>query len=202
VSQVGVAEEHAAARARQETRLRGELDRIDTAAAGLMTELARLGTDTSPASQAYRQRIQAHHADLHDQHTATQAQLDELAAAATPDQDPTLLDELPYLTAQLCDVPADLVAGLLDALDIQVLYRPELHQATIWATLTDTIPATITALLADPRTGTTQATPQPASPAPIPDLAQGPIWRKCSAIMETGRRGRAARRGAATRTGT
>jgi hypothetical protein len=105
-----------------------------------MTERARLGTDISPATQSYRQRIQDHHADLHDQHTATQAQLDELAATATPNQDPSLLDELPYLTSQLNDAPADLVAGLLDALDIQVLYRPEQHQATIWATLTDTTP--------------------------------------------------------------
>jgi hypothetical protein len=75
------------------------------------------------------------HVYLHDQRTATQAQLDELAAAI-PDQDPSLLDELPYLTSQLHKAPADLVAGLLDTPDIQVLYQPEQHQATILATLT------------------------------------------------------------------
>ena len=96
---------HAADRAKKEARLHAELDRIDTAQAGLMTELARLGTDTSPATQAYRERIQAHYAQLYTERTSTKAELDTLAAAATPDQDPTLLDELPYLAGQLTDAP-------------------------------------------------------------------------------------------------
>jgi hypothetical protein len=95
------------------------------------------------------------------------------SAAATPSQDSTLLDELPYLAGQLDNTPAGLLDSLLDALDIQVLYRPEQHQATIYATLTGTTPATITALLADPRTGITHTT-QPGTPAPNPELAQGP----------------------------
>jgi DNA invertase Pin-like site-specific DNA recombinase len=171
--------EHAETRARQQAHLTAELARIRTAMAGLMTELARLGADTSPATQDYRQRIQEHHADLHAQRTTAQAQLDELTAAAVPDQDPTLLDELPYLTSQLDDAPAHLVAALLDALDIQVLYRPEQQQATIWATLTDTTPATITALFNDPRIAATVPSPrQPAetsTPGLISDSAQGPI---------------------------
>jgi len=137
--------EQAAARERQQAHLNAELARVGTAQAGLLTELELLGSDTSPATQAYRQRIQARHAELHDDHARTQAQLDDLAAATTPDQDPALLDELPYLTSQLDDAPAELVEALIDALDIQILYRPEQHQATIWATLTDTTPATITA---------------------------------------------------------
>jgi hypothetical protein len=56
---------------------------------------------------------------------------------AIPDQDPSLPGELPYLTSQLHEAPADLAAGLPDALDIQVLYRPQQHQPTIRATLTD-----------------------------------------------------------------
>jgi len=55
----------------------------------------------------------------------------------------------------------------------------------MWATLTDP-PATITALLADPRTRTTPTTPQPASPAPTPDLAQGPMRSKLPMIMVSG----------------
>ena len=171
--------EHAAARQRQETRLRGELTRIATAQAGLLTELEQLGPDTSPATQAYRQRIRTRHAQLHDEHTAAQAQLDDLQAAATPDQDPALLDELPYLAAQLDQAPAGLLEALINALDIQILYRPEQHQATIWATLTDTTPATITALLHDPRVTATQPSPsqadQPTTPGPTSELAQGPI---------------------------
>jgi hypothetical protein len=141
-----------------------------------MTELARLGTDTRPATNAYRERIQDHHVELHDQRATIQAQLDDLAAAAIPEQDPTLLDELPYLTSQLTDAPADLVEALINALDIQILYRPEQHQATVWATLTDTTPATINALLADPRvTGRQTNTHHVGTPAPYSDLARGPM---------------------------
>ena len=172
--------EQAAARQRQETHLRAELARIATAQAGLFTELERLGADTTPATHAYRQRIQARHAELHDEHTRTQAQLvDDLAAAATPDQDPALLDELPYLAGQLTDAPAHLTEALINALDIPILYRPEQGQATIWATLTDTTPATITALLSDPRVAASQTSPQPSArpgiPVPNAELAQGPI---------------------------
>jgi hypothetical protein len=61
--------EHAAARAREHARLTAELARIDTAQAGLFTELEQLGADTSPATQAYRGRIRARHSDYHDQRT-------------------------------------------------------------------------------------------------------------------------------------
>ena len=180
--------EHAATRQRQEVHLRTELTRIATAQAGLLTELEQLGADTSPAIQAYRERIRTRHAQLHDEHTRTQAQLDDLTAAATPDQDPALLDELPYLASQLHDAPAALVEALINALDIQILYRPEQGQATIWATLTDTTPATITAILADPRVSASQPSPrpaaQPSTPGPMSELAQGPMWLKLPAIME------------------
>jgi hypothetical protein len=163
--------EQAAARERQEAQLRAELARIDTAQAGLLAGLEQLGADTSPAAKAYRERTFTRHAELHDQHATIQGQLDDLAAAATPDQDPTLLDELPYLASQLADAPADLVEALINALDIQVLYRPEQHQATVWATLTDTTPATITALLGDPRVDASQTNPShrpsPAPPSPV-----------------------------------
>ena len=170
--------EQAAARDRQHNRLTAELARITTAQAGLLTELERLGADTSPATQAYRERIRTRHAELHGEHTRTQAQLDDLTAAATPDQDPSLLDELPYLAGQLNDAPADLVEALINALDIQILYRPEQSQATICATLTDTTPTTIITLLNDPRVSASQNSPQPPepdAPAANAELAQGPI---------------------------
>ena len=165
-----------------------ELARIDTAQAGLLAGLEQLGADTSPAAKAYRERTFTRHAELHDQHTSIQAQLDELTATA-PDQDPALLDELPHLASQLADAPAALVEALLNALDIQVLYRPEQHQATSWATLTDTTPATITALLSDPRVTATQTSPQqpgpPSTPTPNSELAQGPIAAKTARDHET-----------------
>jgi hypothetical protein len=168
--------EQAAVRQRQHDRLTAELARIATAQAGLFTELERLGADTSPATQAYRQRIQARHAELHEEHARTQAQLDDLTAVAIPDQDPALLDELPYLASQLADAPADLIEALIGALDIQILYRPEQQQTTVWATLTDTTPATITALLSDPRVTAGQvASSRPYRPACRPPMQS---WHK------------------------
>jgi hypothetical protein len=94
-------------------------------------------------------------------------------------QDLGLLDELPYLVSQLADAPAGLIEALIDALYIQILYRPEQQQTTIWATLTDTTPTTITALLSDPRVTAGQSASQPSVPASMPapnaELAQGPI---------------------------
>jgi hypothetical protein len=165
--------EHAAARAREHARLTAELDRITTAQDGLLTELEQLGGDKSPATQAYRERIRARNNDYHDQRTTTQAQLDALNAAAAPRDDPGLLDELPYLSATLASAPVPLIEDLLTALDLQVLYRPEQGQATIWATLTDTTPQTVNALLNDPRASL--ATPGPQPPAgPVADLTQDP----------------------------
>jgi hypothetical protein len=164
--------EHAAARAREHARLTAEITRIDTAQAGLLTELEQLGSDKSPATQAYRERIRARNAEYHDQRTATQAQLDTLNAAAAPQDDPALLDELPHLTATLAGAPVPLIEDLLTALDLQVLYRPEQGQATIWATLTDTTPQTINALINDPRTSTTLPGLHPAGP--FADLPQDP----------------------------
>jgi len=106
----------ARARARQEAHLHAELARIATAQVVLLTELEQLGADTSHATQAYRARICCRHAELHDEHTRTRAQLDGLASAATPDQDPGLPDELPYLAGQLDHAPADLAEALVSAL--------------------------------------------------------------------------------------
>lgn len=142
----------------------------------------------TPAAQAYRDRHFTRHAELHDQRTTIQAQLNDLTAAATPDQDPALLDEPPYLAGQLHDAPAALIEALLTALDIQVLYRPEQQQATIWATFTDTTPATITALLQDP--ASPRATPPPSHlpspppPAPISESAQRPMAPFLATIMK------------------
>jgi hypothetical protein len=165
--------EHAAARAREHTRLTAELDRITTAQDGLLTELEQLGGDKSPATQAYRERIRARNSDYHDQRTTIQAQLDALNAAGTPRDDPGLLDELPYLPVTLAGAPVPLIEALLTALNLQVLYRPEQGQATIWATLTDTTPQTLNALLNDPRASTTTPVPQSLA-GPFADLPQDP----------------------------
>jgi hypothetical protein len=101
--------------------------------------------------------------------TSSISQLADLETAATSDYDPSLLDELPYLPGILASAPEPLIENLLAALDLQCLYRKDKNQVTIWVTITDSTPATIAALLADPRTDSehpgpsrrTQTTPPP-----------------------------------------
>jgi hypothetical protein len=74
--------------------------------------------------------------------------------------------------------PARIREALLTAFDIQALYRSDMHQVTIWATLTSDTPRTITAPLTDPRTDSDTSTPTPgqdpgyhSAPAPISGAA-------------------------------
>jgi hypothetical protein len=97
--------------------------------------------------------------ELQHERTDTAAKLDALTTAAPPTDDPGLLDELPMLAGLLQDAPPKLIAGLLEAFDIQAVYHKKDHQVTIRAVLTDDTPQAITDLLAS-------LTPELASPTP------------------------------------
>jgi hypothetical protein len=131
--------------------LRLQAAQNETAQNGLITQLAQMGSDTSATANAMRERITAQFNDLYTHAQAIQAELSPLAAVP-PAPDATLLDELPYAAANLTDAPARVKTMLYAAFDIQALYRQPMKQATIWATITDTTPGTIAALLTDPRT--------------------------------------------------
>jgi DNA invertase Pin-like site-specific DNA recombinase len=153
--------------------LRQQITRSETAQAGLITQLEQLGSDTSPAAKAMRERITAAFSDRYHQAAALQSELDNLNAAQAPAQDPALIDELPYAAAHLADLPDDLRGKLYAAFDIQVLYREHKNQATVWATVTDTTPGIVAALLDNP-----EADDDPgeqmcghSAPAPIGRLA-------------------------------
>jgi len=111
--------------------------------------------------------------------------------------DPALLDELPYLTATLAATPIPPIEGRLTALDLQVLYRPEQAQATIWATLTDTSPNHHPPVQLPPHQHHTTPTPQrPAGP--VADLPQAlPARRFGSGWGPGSRSGRTRRLGLA-----
>jgi hypothetical protein len=154
--------------------LRKQLAKIDTSERGLIRELEDTPADPDDtAAHAYRARIRERFTELHTERTRLETELTGLAAAATHDNDPTLLDELPILGDILTDAPPRLVEELLDAFDIQALYNKDMHQATIWATLTSATPRAVAALLTDPRTDSDTGTGAPApTPAPQPALAQ------------------------------
>jgi hypothetical protein len=89
-----------------------------------------------------------------------------------PDSDLTLIDELPYAPGLLTHAPDELRERLAAAFGLQAIYRHGTRQATIVLTITDTTPATINAILADPRTATT---PPPARCAIRPQTYHAPL---------------------------
>jgi site-specific DNA recombinase len=70
-------------------RLRQTISQADTAISGLMTQLKQLGSDDSPAANAYRQRIRDQFTQRYDQRTAAQTELDQLTANRPPAEDPS-----------------------------------------------------------------------------------------------------------------
>jgi hypothetical protein len=154
--------------------LRGQLAQDETAQNGLITQLERLGNDTSPAAEAMRQRITGQFTDRYNQARDLQAQLDDIPAAQPPADDPSLLDELPYAAAALADAPEHIKAKLYAAFGIQVLYRAHKNQATIWATITNSTPGIVAALAEDPRADDDTA---------FGNLANAPIWSELHTIF-------------------
>jgi hypothetical protein len=111
---------------------------------------------------ALRARIHAHFAELHHEHEQKEAQLKTLTGQAPASADIDLIDLLPMLTSRFHELPEPIQAELFTALDIQVLWNAPKHQVTFFATIADTIPGVIDALLA--RGGNDPATTMPAGP--------------------------------------
>jgi len=167
---------HAEAQARQITHLNTQLNRIDTAERGLISELEAPADPADPAAAAYRAR----YAELYQERTKTEAERDALQATATPDNDPTLLDELPTATGVLADARPDHASPahrvrhlrpLQQGIGIYALCNKEMDQVTIRAVLTQDTPGIIAALLTDPRTDDdiSQHPTPPASKTPDHD---------------------------------
>ena len=156
------AADQAGRRDRQAAALRRKLAKIETAQKGLMTQTEQLGDDKTPAACALRDRIREQFTERYNEHTAVKAELDALTASIPAVNDPTLLDELPYVPGLLAEAPATIREALYAAFDIQCLYRQDAGQVTIWATITDTTPGIIAALTADPRTDSDTDTSAPA----------------------------------------
>jgi hypothetical protein len=133
--------------------LNRRIARNEAAAKGLITELAQLGDSTSSASIAYRTRIREHFTQLHDEVAELKTQLADLDAQAAKVSDATLIEQLPYAPGLLAQSPDEIRAALFAALQVQCTYRADQKQVTIRATITDSTPGIVAALLADLRTG-------------------------------------------------
>ena len=165
----------AADHAAQAEQLRKQLARIDVAERALISELETQADPADPAAQAYRARIRARYAELYDERTGAETALAAAQAAADSHDDPVLLDELPLAGDILTDAPDRVKEAICAAFDIYALYRKDLHQVTIWATITPATPATIT----DPRT---DSDTHPGTPAPAG--ASTDVWSQLATSLE------------------
>jgi site-specific DNA recombinase len=143
---------------RQTTALTQRLKRITVQQDNLMRELSGSFDMPDEAGEQYRRRIRADYTTLHDERTTIQTQLTQLAADDTTAPDPDLVSLLPEVTADLAGLPPGLQTELFDVFDIQIIWNAPIRQATFRATITDTTPTLITALLA-------RASDNPASEA-------------------------------------
>src|SRR5215472_9694481 len=145
--------EHQAADLRKQLR---KIDASENAHAREIEHLASLPQD-APAVTALRSRIITRFGELEAERAEITKQLDALTRAPAFLQDPTLLDDLPVLPGILTGAPQRLQAQLFAALDLQLVYKKDTHQVTIYATFTPTTPHALTAIIATSEPPTTSA---------------------------------------------
>ena len=132
--------------------LERKLKQADAAITAIAAEIGHLAGKTDPVSTAIRDRLTQQFSQRYDEKTALETELRAIEdAAPLPDSDLTLIDELPYAPGLLTHAPDDLRERLAAAFGLQAIYRHDTRQATLVLTITDTTPATINAILADPR---------------------------------------------------
>ena len=160
------------ARAQTLTRQRKQ---ADAAINGIAAEIGQLAGKTDPVSTAIRDRLTQQFSQRYDDKTAIEAELQAIEdAAPLPASDLTLIDELPYAPGLLAHAPDDLRERLAAAFALQAIYRPDTRQATLVLTITDTTPAIINAILADPRIDHDTANPStsPSTSVDVPHAAR------------------------------
>jgi len=106
----------------------------------------------SPAVTALRTRILGRFGELEAERATINRQLQALAKDTSHANAHGLLDALPMIGNQLSDASDRLASQLYAALDLQLLYRKDMHQVTIHAVITPSTPATIIAASETPDT--------------------------------------------------
>ena len=119
-------------RAAQETALKARIARIEAAQNAKILELEDLPANPGdPAGQAYRARIRARFAELHDERDQLETQLKTLAKTTPAAADTTLLDRLPLAGDVLPRLTPRLKARLFQVFDITVLWNKPARQVTV-----------------------------------------------------------------------
>jgi len=163
----------AADRDAQQTALKARIARIETAQNSKTLELEDLPADPhDPATQAYRARIRARFAELHDEREHLEAQLKTLAKTTPQAADISLLDLLPLAGDVLPRLPPQLKARLFQVFDVSILWNKTDRQATVRAEITDTALHAIAAILDPSQDGFDDT--HPDQPEPMGDLTHTP----------------------------
>jgi hypothetical protein len=117
-------------------------DRAAMLTAQLPATAAEKTADRDRQAAALRRQLKK----IETSQAALMTELEETGA------DPALLDAVPRAAGQFTTAPPEVREALYTALDVQILYRPDQNQMTIWVTITDATPQAIQDLLDDPRT--------------------------------------------------
>jgi site-specific DNA recombinase len=177
-----------------------ELARIDVAQRNQILQIDGLSPDPADkAAQAMRARCSQRFTEPHTERETIETQITTLDNAPARDDHAELLDAIPLLTGNLSQLPERIKAALYQAFDLQLLYRKDMHQVTIWATITDSTPHAVAAIITD---ASHDPAPAPASP-PMSALTQrlmrpgsfvimgdGPDSAGASAVSSAGRQRR------------
>jgi site-specific DNA recombinase len=164
----------AADRDAQEARLKARIARIEAAQDSKILELEELPANPDdPATQAYRARIRARFAELHDERERLETQLKALAKTTPTAADTSLLDQLPLAGDVLPGLPPRLKARLFAAFDLSVLWNKPGQQATVHVEITETTLQVLPGLL-DPTQDGYHDTDPPGRPESMWDLGNPP----------------------------
>jgi site-specific DNA recombinase len=163
----------AADRDAQETALKARIARIESAQDSKIVELEDLPADPhDPGTQAYRARIRARFAELHEERERLETQLKTLAKTMPHAADTSLLDRLPLAGDVLPRLPPRVRARLFQVFDVSVLWSKSGRQATVRAEITETTLQAVAAIL-DPGQDGFHDT-HLDQPEPIGDLTNTP----------------------------
>jgi hypothetical protein len=131
-----------------------------------------------PATQAYRARIRARFAELHEERELLETQLKALVKTIPAAADTALLDRLPLAGDVLPRLPPRLKAKLFAAFDLSILWNKPASQVTVRAEISDATLQAVTEILDASQQGFDDT--HPGQPDPIRDLAHTPravrVW--------------------------
>jgi site-specific DNA recombinase len=163
----------AADRETQEAAIKARIARIEAAQDAKIRELEDIPANPAdPAGQAYRARIRARFAELHDEREQLETQLKTLAKTTPHAPDTSLLDRLPLPGDVLPEMPPQIKARLFAIFDVSICWNKTGRQATVHAEITE---ATLQAVhdILDPTRDSFHDT-HPDQPEPVGHLTGTP----------------------------